>query len=628
MNLHYNLLSLSLPEQAEVADTECNTLSSPFQYDSPAAHGETERSTERSNERSTEQSIERSTKQSTEQSTERSIERSTERSIKRRSSESSNEPTRTKLRKSETEPVESQEVNERQPPTERESISERSDCEPKSVRMKKRKSKSKRAKVKRREREVTSEEETTKKEQTSDAEANIKEEKTIKEEKAIKEEKTTKEEKKIKKESIKRESSIKSDASSKKESSTKKSKRESKCEGESSEQPGERSVRSFESLGLCKELLKGLKSANIEKPNKLQSIILPELVNPGAPNEDGRPNDVFVKSLSSSGKKTALLIGALQRIDPELKKTQVLIISSTADLVHYTAELAKELAKYMKISIGLATREDEPVQSRALKEQLVISNSGTVLYFMHTFCLDLSEVRCIILDEFDVLTCNPQNCGKLFDLLNKVKRYFQVQIFSTSYGSQALDFTRKHFSKQLTIFDLMDEESCMDNLLQFYIVCSRNAQRKYRKLSRLLENTVLEKVLVYISLKSEANYVYENLKKDGFRVILLDCKSTARSRLKAIEEFNRIRDKQVIFILNYPVGHGIRLEKVRMVINYELFTPGDNELFYGYLHKVCKCDTSLPGFVVSMAEDRDIHLIQALEKLLKFRLIRLKLSGD
>ena len=75
----------------------------------------------------------------------------------------------------------------------------------------------------------------------------------------------------------------------------------------------------------------------------------------------------------------------------------MLIISPTAELVHYTAALAKDLAKFTAITIGHATREDEP--GLPLTEHLVITNCGTALHFKRESCLDLSQIGCVIMDE-------------------------------------------------------------------------------------------------------------------------------------------------------------------------------------------------------------------------------------
>lgn len=155
-------------------------------------------------------------------------------------------------------------------------------------------------------------------------------------------------------------------------------------------------VESFDELGLCAELLKGLESAKICRPNALQAAILPELIK--KPASDGRRNaDVFVKSAPQSGKKTALLIGALARIDQTRPVTQVLVLSPTSELALYTAALARDLAKHSAITVGCATRDDEP--DRHLNQHLVISNCGTAICFMRMKFLDLSQIQCVILDE-------------------------------------------------------------------------------------------------------------------------------------------------------------------------------------------------------------------------------------
>ena len=384
-------------------------------------------------------------------------------------------------------------------------------------------------------------------------------------------------------------------------------------------------VQSFAELCLFEGLLKGLESAKIQRPNALQAAVLPELLR--KPSNGRLGPDVFVRSAPQSGKKTAFLIGAIQRIDPALKQTQVLVIQPTAELAHYTTALAKELTKYTEIRVGHATREDD--LKLPMNEQLVFSNCGTVLHFMHTPFLRLNAIRCVIMDEFDLLTSSSINCGKLFDVLNYVARCsaFQVQIFSTAMGPTALEFTFKHFTKDLTTFDLMAEEDCMDNLVQFFVSCSTNAAQKYRTLRQLLKSTTLDKILIFITSKHDALFVHENLQMDGYKVILLSSKSSIGSRLNAIKLFNDSRDEQIVFIMNYPVGQGIGLENLRVIINYELPFKA-NELHFDYFHKVAKCDRSQPSFVVNMVAHNEFTFVRTLEKFFKIRFIQLSLAED
>ena len=72
------------------------------------------------------------------------------------------------------------------------------------------------------------------------------------------------------------------------------------------------------------------------------------------------------------------------------------------------------------------------------------------------------------------------------------------------------------------------------------------------------------------------------------------------------------------------VGHGIGLENLRMVINYEL-PFNECELHFDYFHKAGKCDRSQPSFVVNMVERRDIEMMETLERFFRIRFIKLKL---
>ena len=123
----------------------------------------------------------------------------------------------------------------------------------------------------------------------------------------------------------------------------------------SDDQPESNLAKSFDELHIAPEILNGLKQLNIEKPNELQSVLLPELAGK-------KYKDVFVRSRPHSGKKVAFLINAIQRIDTTVNRVQCVILTPSYELVVSTAEMAKEIGEFKNLKVDYAT-EDELIQN-------------------------------------------------------------------------------------------------------------------------------------------------------------------------------------------------------------------------------------------------------------------------
>ena len=80
---------------------------------------------------------------------------------------------------------------------------------------------------------------------------------------------------------------------------------------------------SFEDLSLKENLLRGVFSYGFEVPSAIQSKAIPFL-------KTGK--DVIAQAQSGTGKTGAFVIGSLERVDVEVKGTQVIIISPTREL--------------------------------------------------------------------------------------------------------------------------------------------------------------------------------------------------------------------------------------------------------------------------------------------------------
>ena len=108
-------------------------------------------------------------------------------------------------------------------------------------------------------------------------------------------------------------------------------------------------------MGLKEQLLRGIYAYGFEKPSSIQQRGIVPCI---------RGRDVIAQAQSGTGKTATYAIAILQRIDPELKATQALVLAPTRELAQQIQKVIVALGDYMNINClscigGTRVREDQ-----------------------------------------------------------------------------------------------------------------------------------------------------------------------------------------------------------------------------------------------------------------------------
>src|SRR6056297_2103508 len=115
--------------------------------------------------------------------------------------------------------------------------------------------------------------------------------------------------------------------------------------------------------------------------------------------------DIVGQAQTGTGKTAAFGIPLLERIDPDNKNPQAIILCPTRELAIQVAEELKRLAKYKNNIYTLPVYGGQSIkrQIKALKKgvQVIIGTPGRVMDHMRRKTLKLDKVKMIVLDEAD-----------------------------------------------------------------------------------------------------------------------------------------------------------------------------------------------------------------------------------
>ncbi|ODQ61352.1 hypothetical protein WICANDRAFT_28413 [Wickerhamomyces anomalus NRRL Y-366-8] len=323
------------------------------------------------------------------------------------------------------------------------------------------------------------------------------------------------------------------------------------------------SIKSFEELGLSKELLKGLYAMKYQKPSKIQEKALPLLIsNP--------PRNMIGQSQSGTGKTAAFSLTMLSRVDPSINGVQAICLAPARELARQTLDVVETMGKYTGITTQLIV-PNVVERNAKINANILVGTPGTVLDFIRRKQIDVSKLAVFVLDEADNML-DQQGLG---DQCVRVKKFLpkttQLVIFSATFPDQVRKYAEKFVpnANQLT---LKQEELNVDAIKQLYMDCN-DEDHKFEVLNELYGLLTIGSSIIFVAKKQTANVLYKKLKDEGHQVSILHSDLETSDRDKLIDDFRFGRSK--VLITTNVLSRGIDIPSVSMVVNYDL--PTDRE---------------------------------------------------
>ena len=316
----------------------------------------------------------------------------------------------------------------------------------------------------------------------------------------------------------------------------------------------------FDQLDLYPQVLRAIAEMGFEEATPIQSQAIPVVMS-GV--------DVIGQAQTGTGKTASFGIPVLHKVDPNNKKTQVIILSPTRELAIQVADEIRKLAKYMHGVKILPVYGGQEIsrQIKALKggAQIIIGTPGRVMDHLRRKTIRCEAVNTIVLDEADEML----NMGFREDI-ETILEYIpeegrQTVLFSATMPKPILDITKKYQHDAVTI-KVVKKELTVPNIEQYYYDVKR--KDKIEVLTRLLDYYNPKLSLVFCNTKRMVDELTEELQGRGYFAEGLhgDMKQTQRDRV--MRGFRT--GKTEILIATDVAARGIDVDDVEAVFNYDL----------------------------------------------------------
>jgi len=353
----------------------------------------------------------------------------------------------------------------------------------------------------------------------------------------------------------------------------------------------------FSDLKISPEILKDLESNGFVKPMPIQEIGIPILL-------EGR--DLIGQAKTGTGKTLAFAIPIIEKIDPNVRNPQALIITPTRELAEQVCNEIRKVSygKRVKCAAFYGGKSLMP-QAKALSSgvHVVVGTPGRLIDLLDRRMLRLDQVKILVLDEADRML----DMGFIDDIrkiISHIPRQRQTMLFSATIPDRVKDLSRSIMNNP-EIISVTPEELTVNEIEQFYYEIDRKA--KLDAFISVVRKESPTSAIVFTNTKRWADTLSRLMQRKGLRTEAMHGDLSQNQRDRVMEGF---RAKKITFMVATDVAaRGLDIEDVSHIFNYDI--PKDKE---NYIHRIGRTGRAgKTGRAISFIAPQEIHDLWEIE---------------
>lgn len=366
----------------------------------------------------------------------------------------------------------------------------------------------------------------------------------------------------------------------------------------------------FGSLGLSRELLRGVEKAGYEQPTPIQQAAI-------KPALEGR--DLIACAQTGTGKTAAFSLPLLQRVS-ELADDEyairALVLTPTRELAAQIGHCLEQYAHDLDLSHAVIFGGvSEKHQIKVLREgiDVLVATPGRLLDLIGQGEIDLRDVGVLVLDEADRML----DMGFLPDVkrvLKHLPQKKQTLLFSATMPD-AIRSLADDLMRNPEYIAVTPSAKTADDVVQQLHFVPKQAKRSL--LLKVLDEEGVQSALVFSRTKHGANKIAKYLEQNGVRSAAIHGNKSQSARTKALSGFRRgfLR----VLVATDIASRGIDVDGISHVINFDL--PNEPET---YVHRIGRTGRAgASGIAVSFCDQEEVAYLRDIERLTKKPLERI-----
>jgi ATP-dependent RNA helicase RhlB len=294
---------------------------------------------------------------------------------------------------------------------------------------------------------------------------------------------------------------------------------------------------------------------------------------------------------------------------------RALILAPTRELVVQIEADAKQLGAHCGFAVqAIYGGVDYMKQKNALMDgaDIIVGTPGRLIDYLKQKIYSLKHIEVLVIDEADRMF----DLGFIADLrfiLRKLPPYEKRQnlMFSATLNPRVMELAYE-FMNSPTKVSVTPETMTAERVEQLLFHCSR--KEKFSLLLGLLRREGMERTMIFINTKREAEHLHNLLNANNFPCKVISGDVEQRKRMKILDNF---KDGTLpILIATDVASRGLHIDGVSHVINYDL--PQDCE---DYVHRIGRtARAGAEGKAISLADEDGAFFLEAIEEYIKAKI--------
>ncbi len=351
----------------------------------------------------------------------------------------------------------------------------------------------------------------------------------------------------------------------------------------------------FSEIGVRSELEKALATEGIAKPTPVQIQSAKVLT-------DGK--DAFISSETGTGKTLAYLLPMFNRIDQELAKLQVMIVTPTHEL---SVQVQNQIQKLLQQS-GFPLRSQlligetpikRQIEKLKKKPQIVVGSPGRILELIKRKRLKVHTVKTIVIDEIDRLLIG-ETLESIRAIIKSTLKERQLIFVSATEQKECV---REAISLSSELVKVNAKSGQINpDIEHFYFV--EEERKKVDLLRRLLNAMKPTRSIVFVHRNERVDVLTRKLEHHNLKVAQIHKDCSKHERKKALDDFRSGRS--TILISSDISSRGLDIKDVTHIFNLDV--PSKSEDYVHRAGRTGRAETS--GCAVNLTTTQQVGLMK------------------
>ena len=325
-------------------------------------------------------------------------------------------------------------------------------------------------------------------------------------------------------------------------------------------------IQCFSDLPLSKKIQDGIEELGFSSlfPIQAQAIV---------PLLEGK--DVIGQAHTGTGKTAAFGIPMIERLNPEIREVQGLILEPTRELAIQTAEHLSRICKYTKLKVipiygGSSIQKQIYALERGV--HIVVGTPGRLIDHLKRRTLNLASVKNVVLDEADRML----DMGFIEDIeyiLSKVPANRQMSLFSATIDRSVMRVCHRYMKNPEQIL-VSKDEIALTQISQFYMKVT--PKNKFENLCNIIDDYHIERAILFCKTRRGTDHLAKNLRAFKYDARPLHGGFTQAQRNFVVNSF---RKRKLKFLVATDVAaRGLDIQGITHIINYDI--PLDKLVYF------------------------------------------------